>query len=212
MLNQGFSYFVKRFLFFLFVTGIILLMIIITTNLFGVKLRIIGEYLTMIFIGVVVVFFLTITTGLLFKDSITNLLLRAESIPCICPDENGQYLHIIAQHWHGKDIDDGRESYQHFLIRLRDGKAWISRKMESKDDLSVSLQRLSQRAKVQLNPLKSEMMSIGLFQGMDDLFAHEIMYLPKYRIHITGFDSYFDYGFKLECYNLSDKLVWRRKI
>lgn len=211
-MNPNLATFLKRFIIGLLIfTGIVFGIIWIQRNT-NIDLEAIYDKGSYILLGIVLLFFGALIVGVVFREIITNILRRAENIYAIYPDKNPEYIHLIAKHYFaGGENSDGYDQFLHYLIRLNNGKIYLSKKLNDQNDISKSLDHLSSQVKFTLSPILEEKNEIG-FYNPENAFVERTVFINSYSLDIKSYSSIFDYGFKISCINSYKKLVWKRKL
>jgi hypothetical protein len=210
-MNPNLAIFFRRFAIFL-VCIFLMAIAVYGLSFLSIDFTILGAWMLQGFYAIVIVGMMGLMIGIVLREVWTNILRRTESIILCCPDEKGDGIHIIGQHYFsGGDSGDGYNSYQHYYFRKADGKVYLSRKAKDKNSYHDSLTELSTKTGQKLKPSASAQHEIGYYKN-DEKTIEKMINLPDGKLQIKSFENWFDYGFRISYFNHSGILQWKKTI
>jgi hypothetical protein len=163
------------------------------------------------FLGLFMIGVMFLIFGVVFKSAWTGILNRADGIWIFCPDEVEEGIHVVTSSYHpGGRNSKGFTSWQHYFIRLRDGKMYLSKKLHNEKNLASSLQELETSSKTSLQPDFAKVTIVGSHHR-EGIAVRSTQTIRDLVVTIDGFESIIDFGFRISCYK-DDKLIWKRTV
>jgi hypothetical protein len=157
---------------------------------------------------------LVLIIGMTMKEAFTNIFCRADHILVLSEDKKNEGVHIISDHYFSGGEGDGYNSYYHYFIDFTTGKLFLSKKIKSAEDSTVSINELSDLTKKNLSIDLKDKFIPPSFSGKDDdtVKVDVNIRFSEYKIHIKKYDNLLDYGFRISCFTSSGNLLWKKKI
>lgn len=176
----------------------------------GISLQSIWSLLFNIFMIVLMTGIVALIVALLFKEIITGILRRGESIELMCADTSEEALHIITRHQHsGGDAEENFSSFPHYLIRLTDGNMYISRKISGQRNDTRSLELVSTKLRLALAYRLADSLHLPWYDSQNQKHTEGELHIADYTIHARKYRNWFDYGFRITC-RKDGKFCWKR--
>ena len=210
-MNPNLVIFLKRSLYAVAIAGFLFGVYYAIVNFTTFPMEKAGTYLMYGFFGLLMSGMMMLIIGVTMRQVWPGILRRSETITLCCPDRSDAGIHVVGKHYFsGGELSDGYDAWQHYYIRINDGKVFMSRKIKSEELLSESLEELSKKLNVQLVPDKSRAVSVGYYEE-NDRPVERSMHMTNATLTIKGFDAWVDYGFKITCF-AGNKKKWQRTL
>jgi hypothetical protein len=213
-MNPNLAVFFRRLLIFGVIAGVVVGAVYVIDQYTTFDLEKAGTSIMYGFFGFVMALMMALIIGVTFKIVWVNIMRRSDNILLCCPDKQHDGIHIIGKHYFsGGDSGDGYDAYHHYYIRLSDGRVFQSRKIQDESNINKSLQELSAKLNLDLQPDTGKALKVGSHTsgGDDEKRFSGMMKLRGGELKITGFDHWIDFGFRLT-YMKNQNRVWRRVI
>jgi hypothetical protein len=210
-MNPNLAIFLKHSLYAVVIAGLLFGAYYALSNFTAISLEKVSSHLMYAFVGIVIAGMMILIIGVTVRQVWPGILRRSETITLCCPDRSGGGVHVVGKHhFSGGEMSDGYDAWQHYYIRISDGKIFMSRKIKTEGSLSESLEELSEKLNIRLQPDKSREVKVGYYEE-NDRPVERSMNMANVTLTIKGFDVWVDYGFRITCFT-GNKRKWQRAL